>query len=553
MAGTNTIRLRAVLDDKVSSGLAKIADNFDRLGGKGSAASLFGNVGARAVAKGFDLIGQAAGRATDIIGDSIQAAAADEASQQRLATALSANVKAWDGNTAAIERVITARTKLGFADDDQRDSLATLSGATHDVTKALELQRGAMDIARARHVDLSTASDAVAKAFAGNTKTLKALLPGLKMGATDAETLANAFAMANGQAEAFAETNQGKLLKSQVAVNEAMEKIGYTILPTVADVTDLAARAASGFAATLQMLNPTVHKTKEESDDLFQSMVDGLSGLGPFANWFSSVAVNIKNFGKEAEIAAVKADMIDRASRVMGGNIADAVDSTADSVAHDADRIVDKLSGIPSEVVDNIRGARTEWKDAWDQFRDDLKHPMSEAAEIAKLQGILASKKLAEGLRSNDPLVKAEAENVRDIARRRLNELQGQAYLAGKRAGKGLVTGFVDGATGAGNVRLSVGFLQAASTRRSHSGRASGGPVHAGEAYTVGEDGPETLVMGDRGGYVYNAPQTARIMGEGPSQPIVIPLYLDGKKIAEAIAPHRYREWQRAPAFIGRP
>jgi hypothetical protein len=33
-------------------------------------------------------------------------------------------------------------------------------------------------------------------------------------------------------------------------------------------------------------------------------------------------------------------------------------------------------------------------------------------------------------------------------------------------------------------------------------GRASGGPVVPGQTYTVGENGPETLMMGQSGGYV---------------------------------------------------
>lgn len=36
----------------------------------------------------------------------------------------------------------------------------------------------------------------------------------------------------------------------------------------------------------------------------------------------------------------------------------------------------------------------------------------------------------------------------------------------------------------------------------SHGGRAAGGPVSAGEAYTVGERGPETLVMGSQSGSI---------------------------------------------------
>jgi len=33
-------------------------------------------------------------------------------------------------------------------------------------------------------------------------------------------------------------------------------------------------------------------------------------------------------------------------------------------------------------------------------------------------------------------------------------------------------------------------------------GRARGGPVHAGGAFLVGEEGPELLVMGSQGGHV---------------------------------------------------
>lgn len=70
----NTIRIRAWLDDQVSDKLDKIRDRFDRLGGKGASASLFGNVGAKAIGKGFELIGDAASMAADFVDDSIDAA-----------------------------------------------------------------------------------------------------------------------------------------------------------------------------------------------------------------------------------------------------------------------------------------------------------------------------------------------------------------------------------------------------------------------------------------------------------------------------------------------
>lgn len=44
-------------------------------------------------------------------------------------------------------------------------------------------------------------------------------------------------------------------------------------------------------------------------------------------------------------------------------------------------------------------------------------------------------------------------------------------------------------------------------------GRASGGDVYPGQVYRVGEHGPELLQMGSTGGHVYNAAETAAMMG----------------------------------------
>lgn len=77
----------------------------------------------------------------------------------------------------------------------------------------------------------------------------------------------------------------------------------------------------------------------------------------------------------------------------------------------------------------------------------------------------------------------------------------------------------------------------AARAARGVQGRASGGPVWPGEAFMVGEQGPELAVFGEQA-QVYSNPQTAEIFGGmgGGSQVIQVinRTYLDGRMIAES-------------------
>jgi TP901 family phage tail tape measure protein len=66
------------------------------------------------------------------------------------------------------------------------------------------------------------------------------------------------------------------------------------------------------------------------------------------------------------------------------------------------------------------------------------------------------------------------------------------------------------------NAEAIARILEAAKPRGIDGARRDGGPVRAGGAYLVGEDGPE-LVTPRRGGYVYTAQQTAALMAGLPT------------------------------------
>lgn len=273
----NEVRILSTLKDNVTGQLGRMQDKFDTLGKSKGFQSIVTGVG---LGIGQQVWNQAVGSMVGVIGDMIEAAKEDQVSVQKLGSALRENVKNWDGNTEAIERVLKARMKLGFSDDEQRASLATIVRTTHDVNKALFLEAGAMDIARARNVDLATASDAVAKASAGNSKALKSLIPGLQLGATSAETLSNAFKAVKGSAEDYAKTDAGKVLVAQVKVNEAMETFGYKILPGATDAMVSAADAVTGLATTLDFLSKGSAKTLDGQQEQVQAAIDLTQALG---------------------------------------------------------------------------------------------------------------------------------------------------------------------------------------------------------------------------------------------------------------------------------
>ena len=236
MAG-NTLRASVELDDGgVTKKLHGISAAFDKVGGKGSGAVFFGSVGAKAVAKGFDLIGASIGGTVSFLTDAFEAAQQDQVSQAALGQALKANIPNWDGNADALNRYIDAQINHGFADDEVRASIGQLVGITHDAQKATELNTIAQELARSKGIDLGTATDIVTKAAQGNGKALKAL--GIDTtGAKDAMGLLKAITdNTKGSMDAYDATMAGKVNISQKKFDEAMEKIGYTIMPVVSDI-----------------------------------------------------------------------------------------------------------------------------------------------------------------------------------------------------------------------------------------------------------------------------------------------------------------------------
>jgi hypothetical protein len=168
--------------------------------------------------------------------DSAQAAMDDEKSMVALATAMD-NVGLSAKNAEAEGLLNSMALQYGMADDRLRPAYQKLVTATKDVAEAQALLQTAMDLSAAGYGDLESASKALSAAAAGNFTALTRLKVPIDQNIIKAKDFDGAVQALNktvgGQAAAAAETYQGKLDRLTVAVGEAQEAIGYSLLSAV--------------------------------------------------------------------------------------------------------------------------------------------------------------------------------------------------------------------------------------------------------------------------------------------------------------------------------
>lgn len=252
----------------VDQATSKATTMSGKLAGIGKGVALGAGIAA------FNLMGAAIGTAIGKLDEAHQAFLDDEVSATKLANALKNNIPNWDGNAAGAEAYATAQAKLGFTDDQVRDSIGQLVGVTHDLASAQDLNNLAMDIARAKGIDLATATDLVTKAHEGTGRGLKALGIDLGNAKTGADILAAAQDNVRGAAEAWSATNEGKLATSNVKVGEAMEKVGGIIDQVSQVVIPIFADALTGiidvFSQVWTAIQPVVSTIASALIPIFQ-------------------------------------------------------------------------------------------------------------------------------------------------------------------------------------------------------------------------------------------------------------------------------------------
>jgi hypothetical protein len=238
MAGSRTLKLSILAD------VADLKKNLDtgskEVEGFGGKLEKFGKVAAAAFAAAA---AAAAAYAVKLAVDGVKAAIEDEAAQLRLANALKNVTGATQAQISAVEeQILKTSLATGVADDQLRPALQRLATATGSVTKSQDLLTLALDISAATGKSVESVSNALGKAYEGNTASLTRL--GVGLSSAEIKTLglegtvkqlAETF---GGAATVQANTFEGQIARLKVGFDEAKESVGSALLPTLQRLLD---------------------------------------------------------------------------------------------------------------------------------------------------------------------------------------------------------------------------------------------------------------------------------------------------------------------------
>lgn len=431
MAGSRTLKLSILADvadlrDKLSQG-SKEVEGF---GGK---LAQFGKVaGAAFAAAGV----AAAAYAGKLLVDGVKAAIEDEKAQASLATTLKNVTGATNTQIAATEDYITKTTlATGVTDDELRPSLDRLVRSTKDVEQAQKLQALALDIAAGSGKSLDAVSQALGKAYEGNTASLGRLGVGLSAAELKSmsfdevtQALSKTF---EGQANVQADTFAGKMQRLSVAFNEGKETVGAFVLDAI---TPLVTLFVEKVIPIIQDLATNIGEDlKPVFDDLAIFFKDTLIPL--FQTWWEFLTTTL--------IPGIKKTV---------------------------QPIIEGLFSAFSKIADSI-------KDNEDKLRPLFELFKTVASFIAKTLAPAIGKTLGAALDIVGSLISGVVSGVANLVSGIDSAITAIKNLARAIKDNPIVQGI-------GNVVSNV----------FGGGKASGGRVNAGTSYLVGEQGAELFV-----------------------------------------------------------
>jgi hypothetical protein len=267
MAGTQTANFVVKAKDQASGPLGKIGTSMGKLRRTGVAA--FSGIAKGSIALATALAGVAAVAVKGAIDDERQTILLNAALKQRGLFTEDLNAK--------IQEQILSMGALGIADDQVRAGLEVGSRFFSDQTTLLQANAVAADIAAVTGEDLAEVMTTLAKGAHGSTKGLKALGIEVGKGATIQDILTAATAKYGGTAAELANSTSGKFQRAQVGFNEALETLGYRLLPQVNKFMDFLTRQAlPAFEAIIAAVGPVL-------DDLITNY------LAPLAESFADL------------------------------------------------------------------------------------------------------------------------------------------------------------------------------------------------------------------------------------------------------------------------
>lgn len=234
--------------DAADAAEKKVSNWTKAKGMAGTAAKVFGGI------LGGTVIG--------FLNDASRAAVEDAANTDRLRQTIETSGVAYEDIAPKIDAAIAKGQALAFSDDQTRDSIAQLTQATGDASKAIELQGLVQDVARGKHISLAAATDLVQKAALGQYGALKRVGIVIDENATAEEALGALQSKFAGQGEAYGQQTEAWVFRVRDSIGEWVEGVGaamgpaqglLSLLPGMSSGFSLVTGAVSGLSGLIKL------------------------------------------------------------------------------------------------------------------------------------------------------------------------------------------------------------------------------------------------------------------------------------------------------------
>jgi hypothetical protein len=341
MAGSRTLKLSILADvDDLKKKLDIGSKEVEGFGGK---LEKFGKIAAAAFAAAAAAAAAYAGK---LAIEGVKAAIEDEAAQKRLALALENVTGATEAQIAAVEEQIS-KTALatGVADDKLRPALQRLATATGSVSESQKLLTLALDISAATGKDVETVSNALGKAYEGNTASLARL--GIGLSAAEIKTMGLQGAVTQlgqtfgGAAATQANTFEGQIARLRVGFDEAKEAIGAQLLPVIQRLLDY----------VVNVLIPKFQEAKRAAiDPIVQAFKNNEAALRDLWSFIKTYLVPIFETALVGAIKSVGATIAGIINII--GTVTSKVKELANDVIDAVNKIIRAYNSIP--ILPNV-------------------------------------------------------------------------------------------------------------------------------------------------------------------------------------------------------
>jgi hypothetical protein len=589
----NNLRFKATMDDQVSSRLDKIRDKFDTLGKSKGFKSLAQGVGIGAGISAWNAVGSAVSGAFEFMGDAIGKAS-------DLNETVSKSNVIFGSNAKSIERwAETMAQRFGQSKRDALDVASTFAGLFDTVgiaedeakEKAIKLTELGSDLASFFNTDVQQATEALRSGLAGESEPLRRFNIFLSETAVAAKATQLGMQKVNGQFTEgqkitaryaiildqtnaaqgdFARTADG-LANSQRIVNARLEDqqaiLGQKLLPIQLQITKWQIDFIEGLDAVGDALEDHHNAYLQYIADVrtlfdiltFTPKATGFAGdalhhlTGEMGADADSIGVDARDARKSIEGIGVGARITREAVEANAQGMVDAINNAKDdldkasSAAADAiwDPLIAKAELATNELEqkrqrhlrDAAKAGSQERKDAEDNLLALNKQKFKLLADLAGYGDDAAAITLRnqiKALESQKTLTSAQRDDLARLkkALAAIDHAYDNIYTSARKA-------------------MSVNPYQWIA-KFGGGARAGGGPVYPNQVYTVGEEGPETLVMNNRGGFVFpGAPASPEPTGLvsmpgrssigasniGRGRTLVVPLFINGRQFARATVP----------------